>query len=327
MTGKRRKSMSEIKDYMIQDILDTKKYLSKIQRGGLSDFAPAIITCAITGMQQSKKNNPYLPVTPDEQVETCIGAYEAGAAMCHIHARNPKNWDAPAQDPEDFYQINKRVREACPDLIINNTVGGGYLRTHGTGSLGVLCDIAATSKAEVATVDVEGMPAGVIGGPNVAYTITKGEMDELVTKLIENGTKPEFECFDIGDILMVNDMIATGKLGDGPFLVDLIVNPTCNFQTVSYIVEAMKYMPDNAVVSLLPTGAAQFPLLAVGLTLGLNIRVGMEDNIYLSRGVKAETNAQLVKKAVALCEMLGRPVATPEQARQMMGLGQPRVYE
>ena len=319
--------MSELKDYYIQDILDTEKYLKKIQRGGLSDFAPAIITCAITGMQQSKKKNIYLPVTPEEQVEACKGAYEAGASMCHIHARNPQNWDAPATDPADFLKVNKMVRQACPDLIINNTVGGGYLRTHGSGNLGVLCDVAATSRAEIASVDVEGISMGKIGAPNVAYTITMGEMDELVTTLLDNGTIPEFECFDIGDILMVNEMISTGKLGDGPYLVDLIVNPTCNFQTVSYIVEAIKYMPKNAVVSLLPTGAAQFPLLAVGLTLGLNIRVGMEDNIYLNRGIKAETNAQLVERAVELCNLLGRPVATPSQAREMMGLGAPRTYE
>lgn len=319
--------MSELKDYLIQDILDTEKYLKKIQRGGLSDFAPAIITCAITGMQQSKQKNQYLPVTPEEQTEACKGAYEAGASMCHIHARNPQNRDLPATDPNDFLQINKMVRKECPDLIINNTVGGGYLRTHGSGTLGTLCNVAATAQAEVATVDVEGIAMGKIGKPNVAYTITVSEMDELVTTLLENGTVPEFECFDIGDILMVKEMISTGKLGEGPYLVDLIVNPTCNFQTVSYIVEAMKYMPKNAIVSLLPTGAAQYPLLAVGLTLGLNIRVGMEDNIYLRRGVQATSNAELVKQAVDLCHILGRPVATPAQAREMMGLGAPRMYE
>lgn len=318
--------MSEIKDYFIQDVTNMSKYLGKIQRGGLSDFAPAIITCAITGMQQSKKKNEYLPVTFEEQVQACEGAAKAGASMVHIHVRNQRMTDAPASDPQDFLTVNKMVRERCPDVIINNTVGGGYLRVDNTGNLGTLSDVAATALAEVGTVDVEGLGSGTVGGPNVAYTITPGEMDRLCDTLLANGTVPEFECFDIGDILMVEQMIATGKLGDGPYLVDLIINPGCNFQSPSYLIEALRYMPKNAVVTVIATGAGQWPLLAVAIALGLNIRVGMEDNIYLDRGVKAKSNTELVEKAVALCKLMGRSVATPEQAREMLGLGAPRTY-
>lgn len=318
--------MSEIKDYFIQDVTNMSKYLSKIHRGGLSDFAPAIITCAITGMQQSKKKNEYLPVTFEEQAQAAADACEAGASMIHIHVRNQQMTDAPATDPQDFLTVNKMVRERCPNVIINNTVGGGYLRVDNTGNLGKMNDVAATSLAEVATVDVEGLGQGPIGGPNVAYTITPGEMDRLCDTLLANGTVPEFECFDIGDIIMVEQMIATGKLGEGPFLVDLIINPGCNFQSPSYLIEAMRYMPKNAVVTVIATGAGQWPILAVAIALGLNIRVGMEDNIYLDRGIRAKSNTDLVEKAVALCQLMGRAVATPEQTRKMLGLGTPRTY-
>lgn len=319
--------MAELKDYMIQDVRDMEKYLAKMGKGGLSNFAPAVITCAITGMQQSKKKNEYLPVTFEEQAIAAEGAWKAGASMVHIHVRNQENTDQPSFSPEDFLTVNKMVRARCSDVIINDTVGGGYMRFDGQNSLGIPFVAGATSLAEVATVDVEGVGGGVIGGMNTAYTITPGEMDRLCTTLLENGTKPEFECFDIGDIIMVNKMIATGKLGEGPYLVDLIINPECDFQSPSYIIEAMKYMPKNSVVTIIPVGAAQWPLLAVSLALGLNIRVGMEDNIYLGRGERAKSNAELVEKAVALCKLLGRPVATPAQAREMFGLGAPRQYD
>lgn len=319
--------MSELKDFYIQDVMDMHKYLAKMHRGGLSDFSPAVITCAITGMQQSKEKNEYLPVTFEEQAQTCKEVFDAGASMVHIHVRDQKNTNQPASDPADFLTVNKMVRKLCPEVIINNTVGGGYLRIDNTGSLGKMSDVAKTSLAEVATVDVEGMGQGVIGGVNLAYTITPGEMDRLCTTLLENGTIPEFECFDIGDLIMVQQMIATGKLGKGPYLVDLIVNPGCNFQSPSYLIEAMRYVPDNSIVTAICTGAGQWPLLAVAISLGLNIRVGMEDNIYLNRGVRAKSNKELVEKAVQLCELMGRKVATVKEAREMYNLITPRTYE
>lgn len=319
--------MSELKDYYIQDVTDMYKYLAKVHRGGLSDFAPAIVTCAITGMQQSKKKNEYLPVTYEEQAIAAEEAYKAGASMVHVHARNQENVDLPAGSPDDFYAVNKMMRERCPDLIINNTVGGGYLRWDGSESLGKIYDIAATAKAEVATVDVEGVGMGAVGTVNGAYTITPGEMDRLCDTLLANGTIPEFECFDIGDIIMVNQMIGTGKLGNGPYIVDLIINPACDFQSPSYLIEAMRYMPQNAIVTIIATGAGQWPLLAVAIALGLNVRVGMEDNIYLDRGVRAKSNKELVEKVVELCKLMGRKVATPAQAREMLGLGEPRQYD
>lgn len=317
--------MAELNDYLIKDLLDTEKYVAKMFRGGLSDFAPAIITCAITGMQQSKAKNEYLPVTFEEQVEACYGAYNSGAAMCHIHVRDQKNIDIMTNSPEDYKTVNKLVRAKCPDLIINNTCGGGTLRLH-NGPVGPAAMASATAGAEVATVDVEGLPFDAIGGMNGVYSITPGEMDECVTTLLANGTVPEWECFDIGDIHYINTMAQTGKLGDGLLIVDLILNPTANFATIDYIIEAAKFLPKNTVFSVLPTGACQFPMLAAALILGFNVHVGMEDNIYLERGVRAKSNAELVDKAVAICNILGRKVATPAEARQMMGLGSPRQY-
>ena len=319
--------MSELKDYLIQDLTNMPKYLSKVTRSGLSGFAPCVITCAVTGMQQSKKQNEYLPVTFEEQAQAAEEAYQAGASMVHLHVRNQQNTDYPTADPNDFLTVNKMLRERCPDLIVNDTVGGGYLRFDKSDSLGKPYDIAATSLAEVASVDVEGVGQGPIDGPNAAYTITPGEMGRLCDTLLAHDTTPEFECFDIGDFIMVNQMIATGRLGDGPYLVDLVINPACDFQSPSYLIEAMKYVPENSIVTIIATGAGQWPMLATAIALGLNIRVGMEDNIYLKRGVRAKSNKELVEKAVALCELLDRRVATPAEAREMMGLGEPRQYE
>lgn len=315
--------MSELKDYLIQDYRDVEKYTAKMNRSGLANFSPLVITCAITGAHLQRESNPYFPATIEEQVQQTYDAYNAGASMVHIHCRDKNNVNLGTSRVEDYMEVNARIRAKCPDLIINNTAGGGRLRTQ-DGFVTPPSLLSIGAKPEVATIDVMGMPYRNAQGEGV-YGITYGETATAVDLMRENGTKPEFECFDIGDLLYVQEMIRQQKL-EGPYLIDLLIHPGSNYPTLKYMISALEHVPSNSVVSVLAIGAAQYPLLAAAIALGCNVRVGMEDNVYLGKGEKAQSNAQLVEKIVRIAKELGRPIATPAQAREMLGLGAPRQY-
>lgn len=314
------------------------KYVAKVSRGGLTTLPPLIITCAITGSNQGKESNPNLPETLEEQVQQTYDAYNAGASVVHIHRRDPNNNAIDATRAEDFREINARIRERCPDLIINNSCGGGRTRTQ-AGTVGPVKNYCVPARPEVATIDISNIPmrsvlrkrpAPLTGRDEdvvreVIVGITHTEAEDCADLMKQYDVKPEFECFDIGDLLYLKDLIRTGHVA-GPHLVDLILHPSTNFPTIDYLMTAMRYVPDDSLIGVLAIGPAQMAMLTAAIILGCNVRVGMEDSIYIGKGELAKSNAQFVEKIVRIATELGRPVATPAQARQMMGLGAPRQY-
>lgn len=325
-------------EFTMDEYRNMDKFLSKFTRYGLAKFTPLIVTCAITGGNQGKEANPGLPETLEEQVQQTYDAWNAGARMVHIHRRNPDNPAVMCSRAEDYMEINAAIRAKCPDIIINNTAGGGKIRgTDGSCTPAFLTSIPAAP--EVASIDITNYAwrdvlkkreAPLFGRDQDlvregAYGLTPTEADNCLKLMKQYGCKPEFECFDIGDLNYLKGFIANGQVDAGPHLVQMVYNGL-NFQTVEYMLTAIHHLPDNCVYSTIAVGAPQWALLATSIILGGHVRVGMEDNLYLGRGQLAKSNAELVEKIVRIAKELGRPIATPAQAREILGLGAPRAY-
>lgn len=334
--------MSEtIMDYTMDTLRDPYTYANKIWRGGLSSFPPAIVTCAITGANGGKETNPNLPETIPEQVESTYEAYKAGAVMVHIHCRNPENTAEFSLEPELYRELNAKIREKCPDIIINNTAICGRNIIPEEAAVTPPKVSLIETYAEVSSVDVSNyfshikLPArpGVPGREKDivmerGYCISQGEALDACRKLSAHGTKPEFECFQLSDLHYLLWLIKNGYQDPfgAPHWLQFVFTTGSNWPTPEFFNTLKQHVPNNTMLGVIATGAMQFPILAQALIAGAHVRVGMEDNVYIGKGRKADSNAQLVEKICRIADDLGRPRATCEQARAMLGLGAPRKY-
>ena len=329
----------ELKEYLVGDVRDSVRYIEKMSRGGLSKLPPLIITCAITGGLHGKEANPNLPEAPEEQVREAYDAYNAGASMVHIHRRNPENPMQMSWKWEEFAEINTMVRAKCPDLIINNTCLGGRMLNEETGTIGDRMLASIPAKPEVASLDIhcfcEDMPmkarkAPLFGRDEDAilkfhYSISPDTAKYVAQLMDEQGIKPEFEMFDIADVKYLNRLAKDGT-AKTPYWVSMLFNGNGTIPTPDMMLAATRALPDNSLLYVIGIGAAQFPMLAMAMILGHHVRVGLEDNVFYAPRELAQGNGQMVERVVRLARELGRPIATPEQARKMMGLGAPRAY-
>jgi len=333
--------MDEIKNYLLENYKETNDYTVKLWRSGLSDFPPLIVSCAITGGNAGKEVNSNLPESLEEQVQQTYDAYKAGASIVHVHRRDPDNPAEMTRKWEDYREANIKIREKCPDLIINNTAACGRLKigdTEWTPQL--LTSIYADP--EIASLDIScycslmqlpkrepplfGRDEAIIR--EMSYVITQTEATKSVELMKRHGIKPEFECFEMGDIHYVNRLVQSGytDLNNGPHLIQFVFTTGSNWPTAQYMSMVINAVPRGCILGIIAPGAMQFPVLAMAIVQGLHVRVGMEDNVYIERGKKADSNAQLVEKIVRIASDLGRTIATPAQTRQMLGLGEPRRW-
>ena len=327
------------KNYLMENLANPRDYCEQFMKYGLTRMPPVIIGCAITGGNQGKESNPNLPETIDEQVQQAYDAYNAGASMVHIHCRRPDNPGKMTDNPELYREVNRRIREKCPDIIINNTGAGGWTTNGGPKYPPLNCSLAA--RPEVASVDITNYAFSIMrkarNAPlfgrdqdeleEMVYTFTNEDMDNTLALLKKYDVKPEFEAFDIGDLLYIDNLVKAGKLNeaDYPISVQMCFTPLMTYQAPDMLMSAIRLLPKNSVMNVLCSGACQYPLLTMAMILGCNVRVGMEDGYYIRRGVLADSNAQLVEKMVRLANELERPIATPAQAREILGLGAPRT--
>jgi 3-keto-5-aminohexanoate cleavage enzyme len=330
--------MSELKNYMLDDYRNPVDYCNLVWRGGLSGFPPAMVTCAITGGNNGKESNPNLPETIDEQVESTYEAYKAGAVMVHIHAREPENLAQMTADPKYYVEINRRIREKCPDIIINNTNIMGRGVEPENFKLCEPMDTITEARAEIGSIDISNYVSQIPMAPrepgekpwvlNRGYMMTFSDAQAGVEKMKKYGVKPEFECFAMSDLHYVNWLERNGVISpaDGPYWIQFVYTLGSNWNTPEFMSLLKQVCPKNAILGIIAAGAQQWPILAQALIHGLHVRVGMEDNVYYAKGEKAASNAQLVEKIIRIAKELGRPVATCEQARQMLGLGAPRTW-
>jgi 3-keto-5-aminohexanoate cleavage enzyme len=329
-----------MENYLVGDYRNTLDYVERISRGGLENFPPAIISCAITGSFQGKEVNPNLPELVEEQVQQTYDAYQAGAVMVHVHARQPEKPGEMSEDTGQYKEINRRIREKCPDIIINNTDMGGRMLTP-EGKIGNLMLASIPARPEIASIDLahaydkvlhKKRPAPLTGRDEDElrqhfYVIQPEDAIESIQTFIKYDVKPEFEIFDLSGIKMLRQIIKMSK-GEvkSPYWLSVIFGGIGIMPSITAMIEISQLLPKEAMVNIIGVGAAQMPMITTGLILGHNIRVGLEDNVFYSQGRLAKSNAEMVERAVRIAKELGRPLATPAQARKMLGLGGPRQY-
>jgi len=284
------------------------------------------ITCAVTGNHTTRQQHPGLPVTPSEIAEAALGAAEAGAAAVHIHVRDPHS-GAPSMDIALYEQVVEEIRRANPALIINLTTGpGGRFQPseHDPAQPGPRTNLLAPErrvehiariKPDIATLDLNTM----VFGREVVINIPEN-LRRMAGVMKQAGARPEIELFDTGDIVLLHDLIADGTL-EAPPLCSLVMGIKYGFApTIEMLLLARSLLPGGSIWTGFGTGRHAFPLLAQAVLAGGNVRVGLEDAVYLSKGMLAPSNAALVEKGRRIAEDLGADIATPAEARAMLGL-------
>jgi 3-keto-5-aminohexanoate cleavage enzyme len=269
-----------------------------------------IVTVAVTGSRPTKEMNPAVPCSPKEIIEAAVACHKAGAAIVHVHVRDPKT-GRPDFKIELFKEVLDGIQQQC-DMIINLTTSGLFL----DGPDAITQRLQPVSlKPDLCSFDL-----GSINFQDRVF-LNPPEWAEAATKCMqEKGVKPEIEVFDVGHIYQAHDLLQRGLIDHPPYF-QLCMGVKWGMEASPENILFMKSkLPSNARWSVLGVGKDQLPMITMGILLGGNIRVGFEDNIYLRRGVLASSNAQTVEMAVDLAERLGRQVATPHEARQILGL-------
>ena len=290
-----------------------------------------ILTCAVVGENQYNQAHPNFPITPQQIADAALEAEQGGASCVHLHVRDPETGEG-SRNPDLFLEMATRVRENGVKAVMNITCGGGafYCADQEDESrAGPGSDMASAEERvkhiemclpEVCSLDVCTQNQ-LDGDKAYVYLNTEYTLRKMAKRFQELGVKPEIEVFAPGDILLANKMLEEG-LFDAPPMYQIVMGTRWGLPATP---ETLIYMK-----SLLPKGAnwaafgiarMQMPMVAQSVLLGGNVRVGLEDNLYLSRGVFA-SNGQLVERAKTIIECLGFEVATPDEARTILGLKQ-----
>lgn len=295
-----------------------------------------MITCAVTGAIHTPSMSPYLPVTPDEIIDAAVGAAEAGAALVHVHARNPKTGQ-PDQSPEAFEPFLKVIKQRC-DAVINITTGGAP-----TMSVEERLQPCAYFKPEVASLNMGSMNFGLYpmlgrfkefehawerpyleGSKDRIFKNTFQDIENILTICAENGTRFEIECYDIGHLYTLAHFADRG-LVKPPFFVQSVFGILGGIGPHPEDVAHMKRTADRLFGddyhwSVLGAGRHQLPIAAMAVSMGGNLRVGLEDSLWLGPGQLAKSNADQVRAARQIVEGLGLEIATPAEAREALQL-------
>lgn len=269
-----------------------------------------ILTVATTGGSTSKANNPSLPEQPDEIVEDVRECREAGASIVHLHARNPDG--SRTKDLSVFQELMDRIEEECPDIIVNFTSAGRpFSREERIRPI-----VETRPNPEMASLDMGPLNYGKDG----TSTHPRGLQEEFAAAMRECGTKPELELFNPGQLTEVYNLIDQGLL-EKPYYCNFIFGmQTGTLPHPRNLQNFVDNMPADTEWTCMAIGRHQLPMTTMGLVLGGHIRVGMEDNVYYRKGELAESNAQLVRRAARLADELGRPIASPDEARAMLNI-------
>jgi len=276
---------------------------------------PCIICVAITGSLPTKDNNPAVPITIAEQIESTQEAFEAGAAIAHCHVRDDEG--KPTSDPERFARLKEGLEKHCPGLIVQLSTGGrsGAGRARG-GMLPLRPDMASLS-------------VGSNNFPTRVYENPPDLVDWLASEMLAHDVKPEIEAFDLSHILKAHQMWKAGQIGDRPyvqFVMGVKNAMPADREVFDYYVYTVKRLfGDDAPWCAAGIGPNQIVLNEWAIGAGGHARTGLEDNVRLDRDTLAPSNAALVRRAAAIAERHGRPVATWQQARRILGLRMPEA--
>jgi uncharacterized protein (DUF849 family) len=295
----------------------------------------AVITAAITGSIHTPTMSPYLPITPQQIADEAVRAYEAGAAVCHVHARNPET-GMPVPDTNLMQQIITSIKSRC-DIVVCITTGGGMgmtveqrvapvslfkpeLASFNAGSVNFAL-FPVIPRYKEWKFEWEKMYLGM--SEDFIFPNTFKTMREYCEFFGQNGTKPEFEIYDSG---MVNNMAYLIQAGHVKkpvyiqFVMGVLGGITPSSKNLLFLVDYARELIGDFEFSVCVAGRAQFPLCTQSLLIGGNCRVGLEDNLYLDKGQMAKSNGEQVAKMVRIARELGVEPATPDEARKILGL-------
>ncbi len=271
---------------------------------------PCIICVAITGSLPTKTDNPAVPITVSEQIESTQEAFEAGASIVHAHVRNADQ--SPSSDPEAFAALKDGIEKHCPGMIIQFSTGGrsGAGQERG-GMLPLRPDMASLS------VGSNNFPARVYDNP-------PDLVDWLAKEMMANGIKPEIEAFDLSHIFKAAEMYRNGQIAEIPYVQFVMgvrnAMPADRAVFDFYVQTVKRLFGAETHWCAAGIGHAQLALNEWAISGGGHVRTGLEDNVRLDRDRLAPSNAALVRRAVEICEAQKRPVASPQEAREMLGL-------
>ena len=270
---------------------------------------PCIICVAITGSVPTKNDNPAVPITITEQIESAHAAFEAGAAIAHCHVRDDNG--KPTSDPDRFARLKEGLEKHCKGMIVQLSTGGrsGAGRDRG-GMLPLSPDMASLS-------------VGSNNFPTRVYENSPDLVDWLASQMIAHDVKPEIEAFDLGHIVQATRMAADGRL-KSPLYVQFVMGVKnampADERIFDFYIETLNRLAPDAQWCAAGIGPAQITINEWAISKGGHTRTGLEDNVRLDRDTLAPSNAALVQRAVDLCDKYERPVATWQQAREILGL-------
>ena len=303
---------------------DTYEFMERVQAG----MPPAIVCVACNGGVQGKESNEALPETADEIADSVYAAYRAGASVVHVHALNPNHLTEAATTTEVWWEVNSKIRERCPEIIINNTTGGGLNST--------MADRLACldAKPELASLNLTPdmsrfrLKERKAPLPNPRPAVEFDDcipfsyrlVGEFARAMKERGIKPELETYHTGGAWVVRDLIERELIGAPYYIQTVMGYQTSSFPAPANIIDLLREFPAESIWLCSGIGPFQLPLTTFALLLGGHVRVGLEDNLYLKRGQKLRSNAEAVERTVRIAHELNREVATPGQARRMLGI-------
>jgi len=283
--------------------------LETVTQKGDEPMDKVIITAAITGSRITRDIAPYIPYTPEEIIQSSIGCWNAGASIVHIHVRDPET-GLGTQDLELFRQVVGPLREKT-DLVLCLTTSGIAGRNLPIEARLVSLEL----KPELASFD-----AGSINLGGGVFSNPPEFLDAAAEMMKKRGVKPEIEIFDSGMITTALRMRDEGKLVEPLHFQFVLGTPWGAPATPKSLLHLYEHIPENSTWSVIGIGKGHLPMSMMGLIMGGHIRVGMEDNIYYKQGVLAKSNAQFVERIVRIAQVYGRDVASPNEARAILGL-------
>ena len=286
-----------------------------------------IVTCAVTGAGDTLGKHPEVPVTPEQISNAAIAAAKAGASVAHIHVRDPET-GLGSRDTNLFKEVVERIRDSETDVVINLTAGMGgdwvpseenpSMPGQGTDMIGPEERLAHVKEIhpEICSLDCGTMN---FGNGNEIYISPPGYLREMASMIQEWGVKPELEVFELGQIRFAKQMIKEGLINEPPMFQICLGIPWGAEQTVDSMKVMKDELPTNASWASFGIGRMQMPMAAAAVAMGGNVRVGLEDNLYLEKGVLA-SNDQLVTRVIEIIQRMGSRVLSPKETRDKLKL-------
>jgi 3-keto-5-aminohexanoate cleavage enzyme len=272
-----------------------------------------IVTCALTGGVQTKAANPNLPEQPDEIARQAYESYNEGCAIAHLHARDKEG--KASGDVATFKEIHAAIRAKC-DIVLQDSTGGGPGLTFDQR---LAC---LDAKPEMASLNLGSMLRTLGANAGTCWANPRSELERFAEEMLKRNIKAEMEIYHHGMLREMNNFIDK-NLVKKPYYVDFVMGMAYQGAvdaTPANLISLIELLPPDVIFNCCAIGAAQVPMTTLNVLMGGHARVGMEDNIYMSKGVLAKSNAQLVARSVRIIRDIGYDIATPDEAREILGL-------